>query len=278
MNSEIPDPAKSVAENLHSPIDEFVHVQQAGMDVGLPEKPRATDQEIAGVWVVFLALVLPNLFTRLPTELTLLVRYSYVENVTGIVYAIGYIALTWFLIWRTRVSWVDVGLVRRIRYTDVLAAAALIVFAHVLSRFAYRLLHSDSYVDSWRNYHFRPVGVLSWALTIGRITVAAFAEEFLFRGYLFTRLERMLSSKLWAVLMASVAFGVVHTYQGVIGVLGATFFGVLSTIAFASTRRLWLTTLAHVGYNLSVFILADEPEIDPERDAHLSTATPVLEW
>ncbi len=243
-----------------------------------PRPSTATDEDFNGVCALLLILLLPHLLTQLPYELVLLVRYSYWKNVSGVAFAVSQIALIWLIIRRTRGTWAEVGLVRRVRFLDLLSAAAMVVFAHVLHRFAVKLFYPDT-VDAVLSggYGERPVGVVSWSLTVVRIVVAAFAEELVFRGYLYTRLERLLSSPLWATLLAALLFGVVHLNHGAAGALGAVFFGVLTTVAFAATRRLWPTTLAHVAYNLSLVLLSTEPEFVPESETP-GTKSPNLPW
>lgn len=265
MTDESPEPAGSETE-------------RPGPVPADPTRPPATDEDFTGVCALLLILLLPHLLTQLPYEVLLLARYSYWKNVSGIAHAVSQIALVWLIIRRTRGTWAEVGLVRRVRFLDLPAAAAMVVFAHVLHRFAMKLFYPDT-VDAMLagGYGERPDGVVSWSLTVVRIAVAAFAEELVFRGYLYTRLERLLSSPLWATLLAALLFGVVHLNHGTVGALGAVFFGVLTTVAFAATRRLWPTTLAHAAYNLSLVLLATEPEFVPESEAS-GTRSPKLQW
>jgi membrane protease YdiL (CAAX protease family) len=70
---------------------------------------------------------------------------------------------------------------------------------------------------------------LSW-------TLAAFVEEFAFRGYLQTRMRDVLgggsAAIVVAVLASSVLFGVLHSEQGLIGVLVVS----LDAVAFSVVR------------------------------------------
>ena len=94
--------------------------------------------------------------------------------------------------------------------------------------------------------------VLSW-------TLAAFGEELAFRGYLLTRLTDVLGSTrgavVVAVLVSSVLFGLLHTQQGVVGVLLTT----LDAVAFAVLRfrfgTVWAPVLAH-GFNNTIGFIA----------------------
>ena len=82
----------------------------------------------------------------------------------------------------------------------------------------------------------------SWVL-------AAFCEEVAFRGYLLTRLTDVLGSgrlqRVVAVLGSSVLFGLLHTEQGVVGVVAAAVAGVVFSVLRYRFRTLWAPVLAH---------------------------------
>lgn len=93
---------------------------------------------------------------------------------------------------------------------------------------------------------------LAWVL-------AAFAEELAFRGYLFTRLNEAFGQGRSAVVVALVAssllFGLIHTEQGVVGMLiagaDALFFGILRLWK----GTLWAPILAH-GFDDTIGFVA----------------------
>ncbi|MBD3926136.1 CPBP family intramembrane metalloprotease [Nocardioides cavernae] len=82
----------------------------------------------------------------------------------------------------------------------------------------------------------------SWVL-------AAFCEEVAFRGYLLTRLSDVLGpgrlQRLVGVLGSSVLFGLLHTEQGVVGVVAAMVAGVVFCALRFRCRTLWAPILAH---------------------------------
>jgi uncharacterized protein len=81
-----------------------------------------------------------------------------------------------------------------------------------------------------------------------------FSEELGMRGYLIPRLEGVLNSKLWAVLISSAFFGCVHLQQGIVSVWDAFWGGVIYGIVFILTRRLWPSVFAHAIFDF-VFLL-----------------------
>ncbi|RYU09524.1 CPBP family intramembrane glutamic endopeptidase [Nocardioides iriomotensis] len=84
--------------------------------------------------------------------------------------------------------------------------------------------------------------VLSWV-------VAALAEETAFRGYLLTRLRDLLgggrAAVVAAVVLSSALFGLLHTEQGVVGVVASALGGVVFALLRLWTGTLWAPVLAH---------------------------------
>jgi membrane protease YdiL (CAAX protease family) len=90
--------------------------------------------------------------------------------------------------------------------------------------------------------------------------VAAFGEEIIFRGYLVNRLNEVISNniagKLLVIILAGVAFGMVHFYQGLHGVLSAGLIGISqASIYIARKMKLTLPVIAHGAYDTIGFVL-----------------------
>jgi membrane protease YdiL (CAAX protease family) len=89
--------------------------------------------------------------------------------------------------------------------------------------------------------------VLVWAL-------AAFGEEFVYRGYLMNRVAELSGGRAaaWAasLVAVSVLFGVGHLYQGVSGILVNTAAGlVYGAVYLRAGRNLWAPIIAHGMYD-----------------------------
>ena len=85
--------------------------------------------------------------------------------------------------------------------------------------------------------------------------VAAFGEEFVYRGLLVKRLGLLLgdkkSSLLIAVIASSLLFGIAHRYQGIIGMISTCTVGLIFGIVFIKSKdKLWLTILTHGVYDV----------------------------
>lgn len=92
------------------------------------------------------------------------------------------------------------------------------------------------------------LGLLAVYLTASWV-LAALCEEIAFRGYLLTRLTDVLGPGRWqlvvAVLGSSALFGMLHTEQGLVGVVAAALAGVVFSILRYRCRTLWAPVLAH---------------------------------
>jgi len=85
--------------------------------------------------------------------------------------------------------------------------------------------------------------------------VAAFGEEFFYRGYVMRQIAVLLGDSrgawLAAVFLSAVPFGLVHLYQGWSGVITTGAMGVVLGTAFlASRRNLMVCVLAHGLYDM----------------------------
>ena len=93
--------------------------------------------------------------------------------------------------------------------------------------------------------------VLSW-------TLGAFVEEMAFRGYLLTRLREALgpgrTSLAVAVAVSSVLFGILHSEQGIVGVLVVALDGVAFCVLRLRYGTVWAPVLAH-GFNNTLGLL-----------------------
>ncbi len=94
--------------------------------------------------------------------------------------------------------------------------------------------------------------VLSW-------TLAAFVEELAFRGYLLTRVREALGAgrvaTILAVAASSLLFGILHSEQGLIGVLVVSVDAVAFSVLRYRYRTVWAAVLAH-GFNNTIGFVA----------------------
>ena len=93
------------------------------------------------------------------------------------------------------------------------------------------------------------------------LVCGALAEEMMFRGYPFQRLEEAIGP-VGAILVFSVLFGAVHlTNPGasLLGLLNTVLIGIVLAVAYLRTRALWLPWGLHFGWNACLGLLFGLP-------------------
>jgi len=89
---------------------------------------------------------------------------------------------------------------------------------------------------------------------------AGIAEEFVFRGLFVAAGVGLLGlDPLLAGLIVAVIFGLCHAYQGVLGVLRTTWFGLLVTVMYGVAGSLLPAVIFHVVVDLYAFLLWPPP-------------------
>lgn len=92
-------------------------------------------------------------------------------------------------------------------------------------------------------------------------TVAALAEEALFRGYPFQVLARV-GGPVLAIVVSSVLFALAHGANpsvGIFALINIFLAGILLAIAYLRTLSLWFATAVHMGWNWTMATLFDLP-------------------
>ena len=88
---------------------------------------------------------------------------------------------------------------------------------------------------------------------------AGFGEEIAYRGYAIPAVIVAGGSAPAALAVTSVAFAVLHSYQGVLGVVRTGVVGLIMGMVFLHTGSVWPPMVAHVLIDLAVgFLLADK--------------------
>ena len=84
---------------------------------------------------------------------------------------------------------------------------------------------------------------------------AGVGEELAFRGFLIPALQMASGSTALAVVVSSLAFGMLHGYQGPVGVLRAAGLGALLAAPLLATGSLYPSMAAHALYDVIVGLL-----------------------
>jgi len=152
-------------------------------------------------------------------------------------------------------GWAELGLARPRSWWKTLflalpAAATVMLLAGVFQTFVVAPLTSGQTADISR---FAALHGDLPKLLVTLVSIwltAAFAEEVIYRGFLMGRLARLLGGgqrAWWAgLVLSSVAFGLLHLYQGPAGILLTGFVGFLFGMVYLLFKRnLWVAILVH---------------------------------
>jgi len=168
------------------------------------------------------------------------------------------LVLAWARLSRT--PWREIGYVRPRSWIGTLAVGIVfgVVFKFLMKAIVMPLLGAPPINQA---YHFLAgnTAALLWmlyAVTVG----GGFAEETVFRGWMFERLGKLFGPGLWArtsiVLLTSVLFSLAHySVQGLAGVEQAMITGLVFGTIFAVTGRIFILMVAHAAFDLTAIAL-----------------------
>ena len=109
-------------------------------------------------------------------------------------------------------------------------------------------------------YHYLVGNTALLPAAVWAMFVAGFAEETVFRGYLFERLGKLFGPSVGAriaiVLITSAWFGLSHySNQGLAGAEQGVIVGLVFGTVFATTGRLWMLMCAHTAFDLTALAI-----------------------
>jgi hypothetical protein len=117
------------------------------------------------------------------------------------------------------------------------------------------------WADSRVDIHVNSRSLLRAVIVVIILIFGALAEEMMFRGYPFQRLEEGIGA-LGAIAVFSVLFGLVHLSNpgaSLLGLLNTVLIGLVLAIAYLRTRALWLCWGIHFGWNAALGLLFGLP-------------------
>lgn len=172
--------------------------------------------------------------------------------------------LGWLSLWLRGIGWRAVGLKRPARWRNTLLLGIAVgvgyqFFSLYLLEPLIVLLTGKSIDLSQFAQIEGNVFLLSLFLVLVW-TLAAFGEELVYRGYLMNRVAELAggSSMAWAasLVVVSVLFGVVHSVQGISGVVANISAGlVYGALYLGSGPNLWAPIIAHGVYDTVALLL-----------------------
>ncbi len=215
------------------------------------------------VGVPFLALLQPDeREMALPPRLTL-----YVSAIVGVWFLAG---LTVLVLWIEGVSSSEVGLRASAAGTflgwTVFATVGALAGNFLISRGAGRLGLRESRLT----FHLMPRGPRERWVFLSVSASAGFCEEFTYHGFLLAGLAAWLGNGWLAAVVANLAFGVLHGYQGPAGVVRAFLMGYVLCLPVVVGAGLWPAAAAHflvnalLGFGLWRWMLPPDQHVRDE--------------
>jgi len=163
------------------------------------------------------------------------------------------------LLWAIKWDWSFIGLIKPKSWRKtwiqslLLSILILIVIDLIFTPFVEYTLDTTTDLSSFNSIRGNFLGYV--ILILFMWVVAAFGEEFVYRGLLVKRLGIILGnnkSAMWiAAIISSLLFGLAHGYQGASGIISTGAVGLIFGAIFIKNKNgLWLTILTHGIYDV----------------------------
>ena len=186
------------------------------------------------------------------------------ELILNFGYSIPILIFVWLILKRTNETFADIGFsIRRFRLKSILIGSLVAVFT-----LAFMQLIFFPVLESIVTLEEQDVGLYDFLkenlwqfyfLIIMGWLIGGFYEEIVFHGFIFTRLERMISGKHSTYIsftLTALFFGAYHIQLGVSGLINALLVGAVYLVLFLSFKRnLWYSIVCHGVYNTIVMTL-----------------------
>jgi len=166
------------------------------------------------------------------------------------------LVLIWVNVTATR--WREIGYVKPKSWIAVVIIGLIlgITFKFLMKAIVMPFFGADPVNHS---YHFLAGNKALLPAAIWMMLAAGFGEETVFRGFLFTRLERLLgwsnTSKILIVVITSALFAFGHHTQGIAGIEQAAITGLVFGSIYAVNRSIWMIMVAHAAFDLTALAL-----------------------
>jgi membrane protease YdiL (CAAX protease family) len=176
----------------------------------------------------------------------------------SVVVPVGAILVLLWARW-SHTPWQEIGYVRPKSWIGGLAIGIAfgVAFKFLMKTIVMPLLGADPINQA---YHHWAGNRAALPYAVWACLVAGWAEETVFRGYIFERFGKLLGSALWAkiliVLISSAWFGLAHYFvQGLAGTEQATIVGLALGTIFAFSGQLWMLMCAHAAFDLTALAI-----------------------
>ena len=163
-----------------------------------------------------------------------------------------------FFMGRRLVGLPALGLGAPLSVTNILWTGGLLLIG-IGTLLAFRAVRGAMGIEETRLVHqLMPVTSGEKWLFAGLSLCAGFGEEIAYRGYALTAVVLATGSPAFALMLTSATFGVLHAYQGSIGLVRTGVIGLIMGAAFLHTGNLWPPILAHALIDLVAGLVLSE--------------------
>jgi membrane protease YdiL (CAAX protease family) len=170
----------------------------------------------------------------------------------------GVLVLVWA--WRSRTPWREIGYTRPKNWIGSVAIGIAfgVAFKLLMKTMVMPLLGAPELNQA---YHYVVGNTLALIELLFMVMIlGGFAEETVFRGYLFERLGKLIGTGVWSktvmVLLTTGLFALPHYIeQGLAGVQQATVTGLVFGTIFAVTGRIGLPMVAHAVFDVTALVI-----------------------
>jgi hypothetical protein len=162
--------------------------------------------------------------------------------------------------WQSRTPWREIGYARPKNWVVSLAIGIAfgVAFKLLMKVIVMTLLGAPALNQTYQNVVGNTLALIGllFAVTIQ----GGFAEETVFRGFLFERLAKLIGTGVWSktatVLLTAGLFALPHyVEQGLAGVQQATVTGLVFGTIFAVSGRIWLLMAAHATFDITALVI-----------------------
>lgn len=155
-----------------------------------------------------------------------------------------------------KISLSDIGLNRpkswgkTILISGIAALLILVLFLLIINPIIQNLLSIDG--QNLDRFSLLRGNMTYWIIgMISAVVTAGFGEEIIWRGYVMRHLARLFGGKkgawLCSLFITSLVFGLLHSYQGIMGILQTGITGLFLGILFIANGKnnLWINIITH---------------------------------
>lgn len=161
--------------------------------------------------------------------------------------------------WKSCTPWHEIGYAKPKSWARTLAIGVLlgIIFKLVMKALVMPLFGAAPVNQA---YHFLAGNTAMLPAAIWAMVIAGFAEETVFRGFLFERLKKIFgtgkNARIFIILLTSIIFGLGHYLnQGIPGVQQAIIVGIVYGTIFDLTGKIWVVMVAHSAFDLTALTM-----------------------